>query len=254
MDAFSFDSSLMKGEKTPQKDSVSKEVASYDDNDEMIPAAKSVEASRIVNSEAGIAELASMRTNFLVPANLGIKALENEERACLGMKMIENPEESDQQGCFLGQGVQTGTCAQNEDVTTLESNSKVPKEVCYSGKTLNSNTGRNQNICDNMVYEDPSCPKSLQSVDQHASDNSKSLDDAKNMNLLGIVTFRDSMDCIEQGQGQLDIEDAPTANSSKKTQSDAKFDQCGKNLGKELDLATVNRSVYQLHHHISMFS
>ncbi|KAK4755588.1 hypothetical protein SAY87_009345 [Trapa incisa] len=257
MEDFNFDSSLTKGEKPPEKDSVTREIASgkVDDQDtkvhmskdftscdevEMITATKTLEASEIHNSETGPSVFVSMKTNLLEPANFRDKALENEEGDCLGMEMSEDPQESDQPGCLIIQSAQTGKHAHDEDVRDLEGNSKVLREVCSSGTTMDANIGREQTICNDMVGEDLSYSKSLHLVHQQASHTTKSLIDASHMDLLGIGTLRDSMDCSEQGQNQLDTEDARTVNNLKQTQSKAKFDRWDTTLVK-VDLNTLNR-------------
>ncbi|XP_031398153.1 uncharacterized protein At4g18490 [Punica granatum] len=255
MDNFDFDSGFTKGVKTPKKDLMTKEVASvklndqgtnihlsgdfavYDDDGKKLPAMMSMEASQ----EVGIgAKHTSLRTNSLGSATFRVKALQNEERACLDTQMGGSPEESDQQGDLLEKSVQTRLYVQNEDTMTQKSGSVVPKEACSLVKVPDSHTGNDQNICDNMVNEDVPYPGNLQSMDPCASDSAKSVNDAKR-NLLDIGTYSDCMGSSEHDQGQLDIEDAATSNVSKKTLGDTKFEKQDENLVKKLDLATVNR-------------
>ncbi|OWM77367.1 hypothetical protein CDL15_Pgr016764 [Punica granatum] len=259
MDNFDFDSGFTKGVKTPKIDSMTKEVASvklndqgtnihlfgdfavYDDDGKKLPAKMSMEASQ----EVGIgAKHTSLRTNSLGSAAFRVKALQNEERACLDTQMGGSHEESDQQGDLLEKGVQTRLYVQNEDTMTQKSGSVVPKEACSLVKVPDSHIGNDQNICDDMVNEDKPYPGNLQSMDPCASDSAKSVNDAKN--LLDIGAYSDCIGGSEHDQGQLDIGDAATSNVLKKTLGDAKFEKQDENLVKKLDLATVNRSVYQL--------
>ncbi|XP_031395594.1 uncharacterized protein LOC116206899 isoform X2 [Punica granatum] len=254
MDNFDFDSGFTKGVKTPKIDSMTKEVASvklndqgtnihlfgdfavYDDDGKKLPAKMSMEASQ----EVGIgAKHTSLRTNSLGSAAFRVKALQNEERACLDTQMGGSHEESDQQGDLLEKGVQTRLYVQNEDTMTQKSGSVVPKEACSLVKVPDSHIGNDQNICDDMVNEDKPYPGNLQSMDPCASDSAKSVNDAKN--LLDIGAYSDCIGGSEHDQGQLDIGDAATSNVLKKTLGDAKFEKQDENLVKKLDLATVNR-------------